>query len=210
MSIGEGYIQNAHGEIVKPTDLKVHRVMDKSLDALYSDFTILGFRKISPNYSRGRKSKATYKCIEFDEIVAEKIFEDSFDVNGNFDGIMSTVNLYDEAGNIGATKTEKCVEFNPIEAETHMRQRRARQMDFLKVGARGTELEPILSAILSRYYEAKEQYVNDGVDTLYDIIEGETDPTFLAYLAIEVPRLDGLGMITVKDSIYYQIGKIEL
>ena len=210
MSIGEGYIVNAYGDIVKPLDLKVHRVLDPNLDPLYSDFTVLGFRKVSPRYSRGRKARAEFRCNQFDEIVAEKIFEDSFDEHGQLNGIWLTVNLYNEAGDIGATKTEKCVEFNVIEAETHLRQRRARQMDFLKVGARGTPIESYLNLLLERYYVEKQKYVNDGLSSLYDVIANEQDAEYLGYLDTEVPRLDGEGMITVRDSIYYQIGVIEL
>lgn len=211
----------------KPTSpLRVYRVLPEMLDPLISDFTILGFRKISPSYERGRKTRAVYKCVNKDEIIVEKVFSDVFDEDGILSGVEITFNWYNEEGEIGLTKTELARSYNKYEAETEMRKRRERQIDYLVAGAKGTPIEASLNEVFSKFYNEVMVYKDQGdaaplgkaldsVKYIPNVIPGspeELNNNMWAILnQVPLPRVDDPNkFIYVIQSIKYQVGLITL
>jgi len=168
------------------------------------DFTTIGLKKSSPSYDKGRKTKAYYLSPVDEALTVEKIFSDVVDVNGKLIGLQVQFNWYNEDSTVGLTKTEIVKELNRYEAETIKRKRRERIIDYLVAGAEGTPIEPYVNAIFDHYYEQVDKYKQKGTEEFLTAINGETDQTILAYLAIELP-VSGGGTVTVKQSILGQI-----
>lgn len=217
------FVENHDGSLDSP--LRVYRVLPKDQNPLISDFSILGFRKISPSYERGRKTQALYKCVDKDEIIVEKIFNDVRDESGTLTALEITFNWYNEDGEIGLSKTEQVKAFNKYQAETEERQRRERQIDYLVAGAKGTPIEASLNAVFDLLYNEvilyKEQGVNDAmVEKLDSIIynpsastqeELEQNGMWYVLNSIPLPRVDDpTKFIYVIQSIKYQIGAMTL
>lgn len=193
-----------------PTRLRVHRVLPENLNPLISDFTILGFKKLSPSYDRGKKLRAKYMCIEKDEIIVEKIFQDVRDEHGILTGLNITFNWYSEDNIIRATKTELAKEFNKYEAETEERKRRYRQFDYLRASVKGTPFEYYIAILINHFNVQIHKYQDDGIMDLNADMIAETDPTIRGILDAVMARNDGLGDTTVMKSMQYQIGSITL
>jgi hypothetical protein len=211
MSIPEGYIQNNQGDYVKSNRLRVYRVLATEQDALISDFTILGFKKLSPRYDRGRKVKAEYRCPTANEMIVEKIFTDVRDSNGTIEALEITFNWFDESNNIGLTKTETVKRYNKYQAETEERQRRERQLDFLIASARSTPFESFIGALFLHYkaeiQNYKEEWDSQGWD---DAMSNETSASILTILNTPFPTATNPYKANfVKDAIRYQIGTID-
>lgn len=198
-------VENHNGSEDFP--LRVFRVLPADQNPLIADFSILGFRKESPSYERGRKTQALYKCVDKEEIIVEKIFNDIRDENGRLTAVQVTFNWYDEDDNISLTKTEIVRKYNKYEAETEERKRRERQIDYLVAGAKDTPIESYINTVFSHYYDEQMVYKQKGTDEFSNAILTETDPTILMILGIEVPRGDDPSkLISVKNSILYQLG----
>lgn len=186
--------------------LVVFRKLPENANPLISDFSILGFRKVGPSYSRGRKHESTYVDEYDDKLAVKKTFSDVVDANTNLIGIQIQFDWYKEDGTIGLSKTEIAREFNKIEAETVLRGRRERQLDFLIAGAKGTVIEPQIMTVFNHYHDEQLLYKESGSSDFKDAVLAETDPTILGILDIEVPRFDDPNInIKVKNSILYQI-----
>lgn len=194
-----------------PKRLRVYRVLPESQDALISDFTILGFRKVAPHYDRGRKIKAQYKCVDKDELIVEKIFTDVRDSStGRLTGIQVLFNWYCEDNTIGASKTETVKLFNKAQAETEERKRRERSIDFLISEARYTENEPYVTMLMLHYETQINHFKSKAADDFNTAMNNETDPTILAILASRVPfASDNSYTVPIKESIQYQIGSLD-
>ena len=190
--------------------LRVHRVLPEDLDPLINDFTILGFRKESPSYDRGRKTQARYMCIEKEEEIVVKTFKDIRDESGILIALEIEFKFFDEDGKIALRKTEIAKKFNKFEAETEERKRRYKQFDYLRASVKGTTLEPHLGALIRHYSKEITEYQDDGLMGLNDAMISETDPTIAYILQVQVPRNDEQGMTNVIKSIQYQIGAISL
>lgn len=224
MSLGEGHIINSLGEEVEAKKLRVHRVLNDSLDPLTSDFTILGFRKESPSYFRGRKTKAIYKCTTTEDIIVEKIFNDIIDSEGLLSGIEVKFNWYYEDNSIGLEKTEVVKRYNKYEAETEERKRRYRQFDYLRASVKHTPYESYIAALIGYFQSDIDAYKNDGI---MDLNQKMIDVSNIDLSTVEEPqrhvvgqiqgilnaqiaRNDGQGATTVLKSIQYQIGTITI
>lgn len=207
-----------------PTRLRVHRILSEDIDPLISDFSILGFRKSSPSYSRGKKLYAKYMCTEKEEIIVDKIFQDIRDEHGTLTGLSVTFNWYAEDNVIRASKTELVKSFNKYEAETEERKRRYRQFDYLKASVKGTPSEPYVAVIINHFSIEINKYQNDGLldleQSMLDVINTDLSTltaseqlnigTVQQILAAPIERNDGLGYSTVHKFIQYQIGTITL
>lgn len=194
--------------------LRIYRVVSEEYDHDYIksqvDFSLLGFRKMSPSYDRGKKTRALYKCINKDEIIVEKVFNDVRNQKGILSALSVTFNWYDENNEIALTKTEEVKQYNIFEAETEERKRRYRQFDYLRASVKGTPHEPYIAALINHYQWQIDAYKNDGLYTLNTDMLNETDPMINAILNAPVARNDGLGATTVLKSIQYQIGTITI
>lgn len=208
--LNDGEVEETLVAEYDPKRLRVHRSLPQTLNPLISDFSILGFRKMSPSYDRGKKIRAEYKCIDKDEMVVEKIFTDLRDQNGILTGLQVTFNWYAEDGTIELSKTDEVKQYNKYEAETEERKRRYRQFDYLRASAKGTPNEPYIAMIINHYSVQISKYQDDGLTILNDDMIAETDPTISAILAAAVPRNDGQGDTTVMKAIQYQMGTITL
>lgn len=195
-------------EVYSENRLLVARIIGTTRDPLITDFTILGLTKQTPEYERGRKMSASY-LTDDDKVAVEKIFTDVTDASGNLTGLSVEFNWYTEQGDIGATKTEIVKNFNPSEAQTEMRKRRGRQIDFLEAVAYGTPVEPHVTEITTKYHDEILKYIHFGNATsLHDALLGETDPT-LSYIlnSVYLPVLGNPeAVINIIQTIEYQIG----
>lgn len=194
-----------------PKRLRVHRVLPTNFDPLISDFSILGFRKIAPHYDRGRKIKAEYKCVEKDELIVMKAFDDVRDEsNGRLTGLQVKFDWYCEDNTIGATKTEIVKKFNKAQAETEERKRRERAIDFLISEARYTANAPYVQQLMTHYAEQVQAFkVSAEAQAFHNAMENETDATIQAILAARVPfASDDTYTVPIKESIQYQIGTL--
>lgn len=198
--VPEGYILNSNNDIVKKEQLRVFRSLEIGFNPLNHDFTILGFKKVSPKYEKGKKTKAEYKCPTFDEVIVDKVFKDIRE-NGVLKALEITFNWYNEEGEIGLTKKEIVKTYNIAEAETTERERRLKQIDYLVASAIGTPIESYVNDIFDHYYTQVEKYKSKGTKEFEDSINTENDATILNYLSIIV----GANGETVKDSILNQI-----
>jgi hypothetical protein len=205
--------------------LRVHRVLPDGTDPLISDFTILGFRKESPSYERGRKTRALYKCVDKDEVIVEKVFSDVIE-DGVLTGIKVNFRWYDEENNVGLEKTEVVRRFNKYEAETEQRKRRERQIDYLVAGAKGTPIEDHISKVFDMLYSEvilyKEQGVAEPMGKALDKIKytptalpgseaEETNNLWAVLNQVPLQRGDDPSkVIYVIQSIKYQIGLMTL
>jgi len=190
--------------------LRIFRVLRSDQNPLTTDFTILGFRKESPSYDRGKKVQSRYLCQNTEEEIVVKTFTDIRDANGILTGLQVDFKWYDEEGNVSLIKTEIVKNFNKFEAETEERKRRYRQFDYLRASVKYTPLEQHLGLLIRHYSRYITEYQDDGLLGLNDAMINETDPTIASILQIEVPRNDGQGTTTVIKSIQYQIGTLEL
>lgn len=202
--------------------LRVFRALPTGHDPLITDFTLLGFRKESPSYERGRKTRAIYKCATKEEIIVEKVFSDVFDENGVLKGIEVNFKWHNEDGEVGLEKTEVVRKFNKYEAETEMRKRRERQIDYLVAGAKGTPIEASLDAVFNMLYAEvilyKEQgnatalgKALDAVKYIPSALPGSAEEANNQMWAIlnqvPLPRVDDPEKhIYVIQSIKYQVG----
>lgn len=207
-TLDDGMLTELDMPQVTPERLRVFRVISEDQNPLITDFTILGFRKMSPSYDRGKKVIAQYKCIEKDEVIVEKIFQDVRDENGILTGLQITFNWYSEDNVVRASKTEIVKNFNKFEAETEERKRRYRQFDYLRASAKGTPIETHIETLMAHYQVEIANYQEGGSTSLDSAMVNETDPTINAILAIQMPRNDGLGITTVMKSVQYQIGTL--
>lgn len=206
MSTGQGYIINNNGDEVEETALRVFRVLHPILNALTSDFTILGFKKESPNYHLGRKVRSQYTCPTSQDIIIVKTFTDILDDTGTLSQLQVTFDFYNEKGEVGLSKTEIVKKYNKAEAKTEQRKRRSRQIDFLEAGAEGTLIEPYVDAIIHHYATEIQLYKEHGSKDFENAILSEDDIYISSYLQIEVPRLDDPSTkISIKNSILYQL-----
>ena len=195
---------------VPEAQLRVFRKLPLDWDPKISDFTILGFRKVAPQYDRGRKAQAKYLDDENGDLIVEKIFSDIRNESGRLTDLQCKFNYYAEDGSIGMSKTEIIKSFNKSEAKTEERKRRERQMDYLLAEAEYTDAEPILDSIYSHYYDEQQRYKEDGADVLAEALNNETDTTIAFYLKIRVPlAVDPSFTIPIKEAILYQIGALD-
>lgn len=192
-------------------DLRVFRALPKSNNPLITDFSILGFRKRAPHYDRGRKIKAEYWCVEKDEVIVEKIFNDVRDPEtGRLTALEVTFNWYNENDEIGLTKTEIVKELNKAQAETIERQRRERAIDFLISEARYTPNEPYVNMLMLHYESEINHFKSKADDTFAIALNNETDPTISAILEARVPFASNNSYtVPIKESIQYQIGALD-
>lgn len=192
------------------SDLKVFRYLSRFLDPKTSDFTIIGLRKVSPLRDRGRKREAEYRCPSDDSLVVKKIFTDVVP-SAELLNISCKFDWYDENGDIALTKTETVKEYSKDETETVYRERRSRQMDYLKGSVKGTALETGGNYLWARYATEISLYEGDGTLGLDTVIDNETDTTALAVLDTYVPRNDdSTKPISVRQAIKYQMGTITI
>lgn len=193
-----------------PKRLRVHRVLGMSQDARFSDFSILGFRKIAPHYDRGRKVKAEYMCATKDEIIVRKTFSDVRDeTTGQLTGLQVLFEWFSEDNTIGVTKTEIVKKYNKAQAETEERNRRERAIDFLVSEARYTENSQYIETLVTHYQTEITDFKNRGTLMFKNAILAESDPTILTILSARVPfTSDNLYTVPIKESILYQINAL--
>jgi len=203
----DGYMDDVHealenGDAVRiwqPKELRIFQFMPEHMDPMKIDFSILGLRKASPSYVKGRKTKAEYKDLE-GNLVVRKVFSDVTDENALLTGLNITFEWYCHDESIGMSKTELAREWNKYEAETVQRDRRARIIDYLVAGAKGTPIEIYLTMIFDKYYEEVLKYKEKGSDEFATAVLNESDPTLAAVLQMHVtPEL------RVIDSIIGQL-----
>lgn len=188
-------------------DLKIYNFINTSVDPLTFDFTLIGLKKVSPSYIRGRKAIMEYKNPITGDVVVDKTFTDVRDANGILNGISITYNWYSNDGTIGLTKSADVRSYNKYEAETEERKRRERQIDYLIASAKGTPLESAMYTLFQHYVTEQVLYKEHGGSVLEDAIGAEVDTSINAILDITVTRAnDPTKTISIRNSILYQIG----
>ena len=208
----------------KNSKLRINRVLSEDLNPLTSDFTILGFEKVSPSYHRGRKIKSEYKCPTSDELIVTKTFNDILDDNGQISKLEVLFDFYNEDNIISLSKTEVVKRYNKYEVETEERKRRYRQFDYLRASVKNTDYEPYVAILIGYFQLEIDAYKNDGLPCLdkkmkeISTIDLSTVPESERSMVLQVQtilnspiaRNDGLGTTLVIKSIQYQISTITL
>ena len=121
------------------------------------------------------------------------------------------MNYFSEDNTIAFNKDVTKRTLNKYEAETEYRLRRERQFDYLQASVRGTPLEQYINIILTHYNLGIENYKKSGDMSLAQSMENETNQSIVGILEIVVPRNDIPNKgISVRNSIYHQIGFIEI
>jgi len=183
----------------EPPRLRIFNFIEEYQNPRTTDFTIIGLTKEAPAYEKGRKVRAQYHDPKTGDIVVEKIFKDIIR-SGRLSSLDITFNWYDESGEVSVTKTDTVRNYSFDEAETALRHRRAKQMDYLKGFSRGTPLEAYMDVLFSYYEHERLAYVESGSVELQDAIMTEDDSDMLAIL--NAPVSEG---VTVSMAILNQI-----
>ena len=190
------------GELVRvwqPTDLVLQQTVGDVEDITRVDFTIIGLQKRSPKYEKGRKTSADY--YYGDQLAVRKTFTDVFDDNGILSGIRILFEWYQIDGEVGQAKDELAATLNVAEAQTIMRKRRGRVLDYLIASATGTPAEPYVATLLDRFAVEAQQYRDNPTSTAFvDAITNTTEQPFKTIL--DTPLAQNF---TIRDSILNQI-----
>jgi len=198
---------------VEEFPLRIYRAVSKNYTHDYImnevDFSILGFRKMSPYYDRGRKRSAEYWCADKDEIIVRKTFSDVLDENGKLIELKVLFEWFKENGEVGLSKTQIVERYSKSKARTVLRERRYRAMDFLESEAEGTPLEPIMEYLTTLFHNEIEKWKSHNSDVFKEALFNTTDPTAQAYLNIQVP-LTSMPHLQTKiiNSILFQINEL--
>lgn len=136
------------------------------------DFTLLeGVKLAETDYDKGRKSKNTYTGVD-DEIVVEIAYSDVLE-NQKLKRIDMTFNWFDIDGNVGETKTKTKDTFNVQEANTVLRTRRQRVVDYLLANAEEKGLGAVLSILFKHFKEQISDFITAGSSEFKDAINAE-------------------------------------
>lgn len=210
-------IQIHDGSEVEETDLRVYRVLDTRLNHLVHDFTILGFRKVSPKYDRGRKIEAEYICAVTDDKVVKKIFSDVRNESGRLTQLQVEFQWFNELGEIGDSKIEIVKNYNEWEAQTEERKRRERQRDFLVGEADRAGAKAYLDMLFDYFKGQIDAYIETGSNA-WEIAVKNHAPKFVNDDPAQGPDASAIetqiygilearpeGVFSIKEAILYQI-----
>lgn len=166
-------------------DLRVTKwVVAEESAILAADYTVF-LRRESPVFTKGRKTYSDYLDPDTQELVVKVTYTDVYDeVTGGLVGIDRTIDWYLSTGEVGLSKTV-AVPLNKAEASHEKRERRVRSIDYLRAAGKGTPIEPYMNAVFSHYESVVRFWYDMGGNGVVDAVNNETDPTILAYLAIE-------------------------
>lgn len=212
---------NSLGNNVRKDQLRVYRSLQPELDARTHDFTILGFRKLSPKYDRGRKIEARYLCASGDDLIVRKIFRDERDPQtGRLTGLLIDFEFMTEDDKVGLSYTEKVKSFNEWESATEERKRRERQRDFLIAEGIRSGASSHFDLMFTFHKLEIDKYIGTGSDAWANAIQNH-QPKFINddpnqgvdQAAIETQVYGILnarpeGELTVGEAILYQIAGI--
>ena len=188
-----------------PTDLVLFRLVGEQPNYQQIDFSLLGLRKESPSYSLGRKTESSY--FHGEKLCVRKVFEDVV-VDDDLTGLEIIFEYYDNAGNVGSAKRETAVTYNKFQAQTVIRSRRQRIIDYLVAGAKDTPIEVYIDQIFDKYFDEVQRFVAKGTGEFRTALENEDDPTLSFILGLDVtPLVPGW---TVLASILEQIQPVEI
>ena len=183
----------------QPTDLVLQKTVGEVEDITRVDFTIIGLQKRSPQYEKGRKTSADYYLG--DQLAVRKTFTDTYSDAGVLNGIRILFEWHQNDGEVGQAKDELAATLNPYEAQTMMRKRRGRVLDYLIGAAAGTPAEPYVAALLDRFATEAQQYRDNPTSTSFvDEITNTTEQPFKAILDTPLAL-----NFTIRDSILNQI-----
>jgi len=188
-----------------PTDLVLFQLIGEQSNYQQIDFSLLGLRKESPSYSLGRKTEASY--FHGEQLCVRKVFED-VNVDGNLTGLEIIFEYYNNDGSVGSAKRETAVTYNKYQAQTVIRNRRQRIIDYLVAGAKDTPIEVYIDQIFDKYFDEVQRFVAKGTAEFRIALENEEDPTLSFILGLDVtPLVPGW---TVLASILEQIQPAEI
>jgi len=188
-----------------PTDLVLFQLIGEQSNYQQIDFSLLGLRKESPSYSLGRKTEASY--LHGEQLCVRKVFED-VNVDGNLTGLEIIFEYYNNDGSVGSAKRETAVTYNKYQAQTVIRNRRQRIIDYLVAGAKDTPIEVYIDQIFDKYFDEVQRFVAKGTAEFRIALENEEDPTLSFILGLDVtPLVPGW---TVLASILEQIQPAEI
>lgn len=188
------------------------------------DFTLLdAVESRSPHYARGKKIRSEYYIG--DKIAASKDFTDEFNEDGVLSKLWVKFTWYNHLGEESFNKLQMVKRYNKFEAETEMRKRRERQIDFLTGAAKGTPQEQYLTFLLAHYRDLKNNYVMEGdlswsaaidQDLARDLsVLSPTNQqyygTVKAILTADTDRIDDpTRTMKIHEALKYQMGTIEI
>lgn len=198
--------------------LRVYRALSPNLNHLTSDFSILGFKKTSPRYDRGRKIEADYLSAVNDEIIVRKVFSDIRDQSTNrLTGLKVLFEWYAEDNTVGDSKEETVKSYNEWEAQTEERKRRERQRDFLIGEGVRANASAYIDILFSYFDKQIQAYIQTGSKSWADAITNHV-PKFINDDPAQGPDASHIDTqvygileakpennLTIKEAILYQI-----
>lgn len=169
----------------KDDDFVISDLIGDVQDPTRIDFTIIGLRKETPKYDKGRKTSCQYFHPESGKLAVEKTFSDILE-GGDLSAIEILFTWYDNRGEVKIAKVERAITFNKYSAMTENRKRRSRAVDYLVAGSVGTPLESYVAMIFDHYQTQIQNFVATGSDSFQSAIVNETNPQIKALLGIQV------------------------
>ena len=166
-------------------DFVISDLIGDTQDPTRIDFTIIGLRKETPKYEKGRKTSCQYFHPETGKLAVEKVFSDVIE-SDQLVGIDILFMWYDNKGDVKIAKSERAITLNRYSALTEQRKRRERAVDYLVAGSVGTPLESYVSMIFAHYQTQIQNFVATGSSVFADAINNEQDPQIKALLGIQV------------------------
>lgn len=166
-------------------NLKITKwVVSEESEIQATDYSVFLLRE-SPVFTKGRKTYSEYKDPDTLELIVKVTYEDRYEaMTGNLIGIDRVIDWYDSEGLVGLSKSAYSP-MNKAEAANEKRARRIRSIDYLKSAGKDTPIEPYMDAIFTHYEDVVRFWYDMGGTGVADAVAAETDPTILAYLAIE-------------------------
>lgn len=183
------------------------------LDPLITDFSIVGLKKSTPLYERGKKNYSSY-VDESGNKVVEKLYTDIRDPSTNIlTAIKTDINWYTNGNEIGLSKLESIKKYSIFEAKLIESTRRNNQIYYLEAISKGTPIEVHINTIIQKYYTEINKYIQFGVvDDLNNALINETDPVLSHVLNnVYLPIVENPEhTINVLQSVQYQLGIITM
>ena len=167
----------------QPDDFVISQIVGDVKDPTQIDFTIIGLRKETPKYEKGRKTACQY--FFGDTLAVAKTFTDVIEED-QLVGIEIVFTWYNLEGNVKATKAERAVTFNKYSALTEQRKRRERAVDYLVAGSVDTPLETYVALIFEHYRVQIQTFISTGSSVFQEAIQSEANPQISQLLGIEV------------------------
>ena len=184
-------------------ELRIMAYLRSTADVITQDFSLLPLRKPSPLYRRGRKTRAEY-LNDSGEVVVRKTFSDLNGPDGGLSALLVHFEWFRHDDTVGIDKTQIVKEYTAAEAETEMRHRRERQLDYLIAGAKGTPIAPLFEQVTAGFADEIVEYKSSGSSVLRDAVYARKGDVLAQILDTRIGGTD-VAPYTIRDAILSEL-----